>query len=138
MYFPFSVVSPTLKYGDEVIQRNTIRIPSAPKTVSCELYNAGPPLPGVMELLITGEDNRNTTNSEKDDATCTWNYPQPLQFYVIDLTETVSRLQLLFNLNHLHVVVLLCPKINLTRIITLQFCGNFSDLFSQNIRLLLY
>ena len=129
MYFLFSVVSPTLKYGDEVIQRNTTRIHSAPKTVSCKLYNAGPPLPEVMELLITGEDNRNTTDSEKDDASCTWSYPQPLQFFVVDLTETVSHLQLLSNLNHLHFVVLLCPKISLTRIITLQFCGNFSEFF---------
>ena len=103
------MVSPTLKYGDETIDRNTTRIHSAPETVSCELYNAGPPLPEYLALIITEGDGGSgiaTTETEKDEITCTWSYPQPFQFDVDDLTETVSRLHLLFNLSHLHAVVL--------------------------------
>ena len=97
-----SVVRPTLKYGDEIIETNTIRNHSFPETVSCELYAAGPPLPESLTLVITEGDSAegiSTTDHRKDNPTCTWSYPEPLQFDVIDLTETVSCLQFLYDLN---------------------------------------
>ena len=103
------MVSPTLKYGDKIIETDTTILHSAPETVSCELYNAGPPPAESLALIITEGDGGSgvaTNETERDDASCTWSYPEPLQFDVIDLTETVSCLQLLFDLNNLHVVIL--------------------------------
>ena len=84
------MVSPTLKYGDEIIETNTTITHSADETVSCELYNAGPPIPDSLALAIMQEDGASSVLSTGDyirnDVTCDFSYPEPLQYNVIDLT----------------------------------------------------
>ena len=91
------MISPTLRYGNQIIETDTTITHSAPETVSCQLYNGGPPLPENLALLITEEDGDSsvlsTSDHEKSNVTCKWSYLEPLQYGVINLTETVSRFQ---------------------------------------------
>ena len=101
------MVSPTLRYGDQIIETDTLLLHSSPETVSCELYNGGPPPPELLELTMTeGETNVGVPSTDyvQNNATCKWDYPEPLQMNVNDLTETVRpfQLQVLVGLNHLH------------------------------------
>ena len=81
-----------MKYGDEVITTDTTRIHTTPETVSCELYNAGPPMPESLSLSMTEGDSGigvETTDHEYVNATCTWSFPV-VPINVDDLTDTVS------------------------------------------------
>ena len=101
IFLSFPVVSPTLKYGDQIIETDTLLLHSSPETVSCELYNAGPPLPELLELTMTEGDTNievPATDPEQSNVTCNWYYLEPLQLNVNDLTETVTHLQLLIRL----------------------------------------
>ena len=74
-----------------IIAQDITILHSAPETVSCELYNAGPPVPESLSLTLTVGDSGSgivTTEKEEDTATCTWNFPiVPMD--VNDLTDTV-------------------------------------------------
>ena len=88
------MVSPTLRYGDEIIDTDTTIAHSAPETVSCELYNAGPPLPEILLLTMMEGDSDvgvPATDSVRNNETCTWSFPVP-QMVINDLTETVRHL----------------------------------------------
>ena len=104
MHLSFPVISPTLRYGDEVIDTDTTITHSAPETVSCELYNAGPPLPESLALTLTEGDSISgvlTSDYVRNNETCSWSYPDPLELVINDLTETVRLLTFLFDLNYL-------------------------------------
>ena len=86
------MIAPTLKYEGTAIESDTDRIHMGPKTVSCELNDAGPPLPEVLELLVLEGSEVNETSSRnwtKDDAICTWSYVPPLTIVVNNITGKV-------------------------------------------------
>ena len=86
------MIAPTLKYEGTAIESDTERIHTGPKTVSCELSNAGPPLPEVLELLVLEGSEVNETSSRdfiKDDDICTWSYVSPLTIVVNNITTKV-------------------------------------------------
>ena len=89
------MIKPTLKYGGIAIESDTERIHMGPKTVSCVLEDAGPPLPEVLELLVLeGSDvnPKSSENSTRDDVTCTWSYFPPLITVVYDITSKVRKM----------------------------------------------
>ena len=86
------MIAPTLKYEGTAIESDTERIHTGPKTVSCALEDAGPPLPEVIELLVLegSEVNpKSRQNSTKDDNTCTWTYIPPLTTVVNNIASKV-------------------------------------------------
>ena len=89
------VIAPTLKYDGTAIVSDTEQIHTGPKTVSCELEDAGPPLPELLELLVLeGSDvnPKSSENSTRDDVTCTWSYFPPLITVVYDITSKVRKM----------------------------------------------
>ena len=91
----FPVIIPTLKYGDEIIETDTTITHSAPETVSCELSDAGPPRPELLELVfLEGSDVGGTSNDTfvRSDEGCNWSNIEPLQMDVNNLTRTVRHL----------------------------------------------
>ena len=89
------MIAPTLKYDGTAIESDTERIHTGPKTVSCELEDAGPPLPEVLQLLVLeGRDVNETSIDEpvQDDVTCTWSYFPPLITVVYDITSKVRKI----------------------------------------------
>ena len=95
------MIAPTLKYDGVAIERDTQRIHVGPKTVSCGLKDAGPPLPEILELEVLEGNEVNTTSSEnttKDDDSCTWTYIPPLITVVNNITTKVRKILLYRNL----------------------------------------
>ena len=129
------MVNPTLKYGDDIIETSdTIIIHSAPETVSCELYNAGPPLPVPLELVIGTEDTgvvSVATDPEKSDVTCKWSYFEPLETDINNLTEIVRRLQLLHDQMEYYFL-----ENVLSKTFTFQFCKKNSEILNKIVRIL--
>ena len=86
------MIAPTLKYDSTAIESDTERIHTGHKAVSCELNDAGPPLPEVLELLVLEGSEVYETSSrdwEKDDDICTWSYVPPLTTVVNNITTKV-------------------------------------------------
>ena len=57
------MIEPTLKYDGTAIVSDDERMHTGPKTVSCELYDAGPPLPELLELRVLEGSDVNETSS---------------------------------------------------------------------------
>ena len=91
----FSVISPTLRYNDEVVVRDTSRQARAlsRNVASCGLINGGPPVPEILELVILQGDaaSQRAENPVQDPQTCTWSFPNRLELDLSDLTDQVRR-----------------------------------------------
>ena len=94
--FVFVLVKiPTIKYDGAIIEEDTRLIHTGPKTVSCELYSGGPPLPEVLELLVLEGDEVTPTSRNdplRSNDTCTWSYFPPLKINVNNITKKVRGL----------------------------------------------
>ena len=89
------MIIPTLGYGNQIIETDTTITHSAPETVSCELSDAGPPRPELLELVfLEGSDVGGTYNDTfvRSNETCAWSNIEPLQIDANDLTRTVRHL----------------------------------------------
>ena len=91
-FLKFLVKKPTLKYGDDVIEDDDRQTFTAPETLSCELNDAGPPQPDILELEVLEGDDVNATSSEdpiREDVTCSWSYQPPLEIVVNSVSSKV-------------------------------------------------
>ena len=89
------MIAPILKYGGTAVESDTERIHTGSKTVSCELEDAGPSLPEVLELLVLEGSDVNTTSINEpvhDDVKCTWSYFPPLITVIYDITSIVRKI----------------------------------------------
>ena len=89
------MIIPTLRYGNQIIETDTTITHSSPETVSCELSDAGPPRPELLELVfLEGSDVGGTSNDTfvRSNETCAWSNIEPLEIDVNDLTRTVRHL----------------------------------------------
>ena len=87
------MISPTLRYNDEVIVRDTSRQARAlsRNVASCGLFNGGPPVPQILELVILQGDlaSKRADNAVQDPQTCTWSFPDRLELDLSDITDSV-------------------------------------------------
>ena len=96
----FLVKPPTIEYDGVIIEGDTAEIHLEPKTVTCALKDAGPPLPEILELVVLeGSDDVNGTSTEnhsRDNMTCSWDYRWPLTTVVKNITGKVRKALFLF------------------------------------------
>ena len=85
-----------MKYDGVVIEEgHSTEIHLQPKTVSCHLTDAGPPLPEILELkVLEGSDDVNETSivdSIKSNLTCSWFYLPALSTEVNNIAGKVRK-----------------------------------------------
>ena len=97
-----AAIPPILKYNStKPTEDSDCVIAKTTAPVSCELYDAGPPLPAALTLeVVEGNMTSNTsTDWTQDVTTCMWNYPNPVKMNVSeDILDKVRQSSLLIKI----------------------------------------